>query len=491
METLHELGGIIGDRDRRHHYQIVNLLGRGGMGLTYRALDLNNGQQVALKVISLRQIRDWKVLELFKREAKVLSRLDRQFIPAYLDYFELETEDDKRFYLVQELVEGKSLANLVADGWHGTELEIREVAVQLLNILDYLHSFDPPVIHRDIKPHNIIRRPDGRIYLVDFGAVQDIYRHTVSLGKTFVGTLGYMPLEQLRGDVSPASDLYSLGCTILFLLTHKSPTDLPQKGLSIDFSRRVNVSPRFKRWLKQILEPIVEDRFQSAASALQALQTSQNNTSCLKLPADSSILATQSANSLKIKIPLGVHYPKGFLPTGFKEISLGVIGFALLPEITAVCLLGWFFFFLSTANKPRKNSAKPPIKTVEKYVALEINAETFSLERSVRLDLSGELKIKRQEESTANIVWVNTIAGEGTEDRVVIAVVKQKSMVDVYFTQTNLDRETEDRIKLAMFKDVDTVSIPVQYIFGQGYLDRTEARWIAQEISNFIEQISK
>ena len=466
---LHELGSIVRHPNAKHHYQIIDLLGRGGVGITYRATDLNNSRQVALKVVSLRQTKDWKVLELFEREAKVLNRLNHQFIPAYLDYFELETEDDKKFYLVQELVEGKSLANLVADGWHGTELEIREMAIELLNILSYLHSFDPPVIHRDLKPHNIIRHPDGKVYLVDFGAVQDIYRNTVSLGKTFVGTLGYMPLEQLRGDVSPASDLYSLGCTLLFLLAHKSPTDLPQKGLSIDFSKKIRVSRRFEDWLTRILEPIAEDRFQSASAALEAIEkqptTSLSNViSGVRLPIDSKISVTRTAHCLQVEIPLGVHYPTGLLPTGLKELFVGILGFAFLPEVTTICLVGWIIFSLSI-NEPRKNAVKAPTRNVEKktakkYLALKIDADTFSLERSVRLDLSGKLKIKRQQEFTADIVWVNTIAGEGTKDRVAIAVLK----------------------------DIDTV--PRQYSFGQGHINRTEARWIAQEISNFIEEIN-
>jgi len=262
---LHRAGEIIGDR-----YQIITPLGQGGSATTYAGNDLWQGQRVAIKVLSLRQLSEWKNLDLFEREAKTLKNLNHPQIPKYLDYFTIDTEEDRRFYLVQELAEGESLDQAVRYGWRVTEEEVRAIAGQMLDILIYLHRRNPPVIHRDIKPQNIIRNPDNRIYLVDFGAVQALHNHT--LAKTFVGTLGYMPPEQFRGEARPASDLYALGATLLFLLTHRNPADLPQKRLKIDFRDRLATSEHFKDWLERMLEPAVEDRFQSAQSALHALE---------------------------------------------------------------------------------------------------------------------------------------------------------------------------------------------------------------------------
>ncbi len=267
MESLHQPEDIIADR-----YRIVTRLGQGGIGTTYEAEDLTNYQRVAIKAVSLRQMEDWKVLELFEREARVLANLHYPQIPKYLNYFHVDNDNDRRFYLVQELIGGDSLANLVQKGWQVDEAKAKRIAVQVLTILKYLHSLMPPVIHRDIKPQNIILRRDGRIFLVDFGAVQDVYRYTVSRGGTFVGTLGFMPPEQLRGKVVPASDLYSLGATLLFLLTKKWPDELPQRRMKIDFRSQVNISHQFADWLEKILEPLVEDRFISATEALAALQ---------------------------------------------------------------------------------------------------------------------------------------------------------------------------------------------------------------------------
>ncbi|PPT06760.1 serine/threonine protein kinase [Geitlerinema sp. FC II] len=270
MDDLHRSEDIVADR-----YRIVRPLGRGGTSVTYEAEDLTNYRLVAIKVLSLRQMGDWKVLELFERESRILQQLNHPAIPKYLDYFYLDSQSDRRFYLVQELVSGRSLYELGQKGWKPTESSVKAIAEQVLEILDYLHRRVPPVIHRDIKPQNLIRQSDGRIFLVDFGAVQDVYRYTVSKGGTFVGTLGYMPPEQFRGETHCASDVYALGATLVYLLTGKSPDELPQKRLKIDFRSTTNLSPQFADWLDSLLEPAIEDRYQSARVALKNLRSPQ------------------------------------------------------------------------------------------------------------------------------------------------------------------------------------------------------------------------
>ncbi len=251
-------------------YQIKMTLGQGGMGTTYAALDTISNQDVALKIVSIRQIDAWKTLELFKREVKVLADLSHPAIPHYLDYFEIDTKTDRQFCLVRELVEGQSLAEFTQI--HSfDELTVINTAIAILEILDYLHSFNPAIIHRDIKPENIIRRSDGKIYLVDFGAIQNVLRNKNSFVSTFVGTLGYMPPEQLRGQVLPASDLYSLGCTLLFLITKRPPNELPISRLKINFREILSLSEDFMRWLDKIVAPFYEDRYSSAKEALKDL----------------------------------------------------------------------------------------------------------------------------------------------------------------------------------------------------------------------------
>ena len=257
-------------------YHLLSVLGRGATGVTYLSENKQTKQKVAIKCLSLKNLQNWQQIKLFEREITVLKHINHPVIPKYLDHFEIESKSDHYFCLVQELAPGKSLAELVQAGWRGTEAEIQDIAQQLLKILSYLHKQEPPIIHRDLKPNNIIRDADGKIYLVDFGAVQQIYYTTITGDNTVVGTFGYTAPEQFYGKTFAASDLYSLGATILYLLTHTCPTEFATDGLKIQFQDKVNVSNSFRLWLEKMLEPELEQRFQSANIALAALQGKEN-----------------------------------------------------------------------------------------------------------------------------------------------------------------------------------------------------------------------
>ncbi|MFZ4555287.1 MAG: serine/threonine protein kinase [Pseudanabaena sp.] len=303
LEELHQIGDVLSDR-----YRIVSMLGRGGMATTYGAVDFASNQdfpsqeevKVAIKVLSLRQSSEWKAIELFEREAKVLASLNHPQIPKYLDYFHIDLETDRRFYLVQELIEGNSLAAIAQHGQESlNETEVQEIAKQILNVLCYLHELTPPVIHRDIKPQNLIRRTNGAIAIVDFGAVQDVYRNTVTGGSTFVGTYGYMAPEQFRGQASCASDIYGLGATLLFLLTHRLPAELPQTRMKIDVRACTNISIEFANWLDQTLEPATEDRFSSARIALETLTGDRPSQNATHSPTNTYIANLNISGSLE------------------------------------------------------------------------------------------------------------------------------------------------------------------------------------------------
>jgi len=273
MKSIHSPNDVILDR-----YRIIQPLGQGGMGSTYEAEDLESCERLALKVLSLRQMSDWKILELFQREAAVLASLKHPAIPQYLASFDVDLEDDRRFYLAQTLVEGRSLGELIANGWRADEATVKSIAEQILDVLAYLQNRIPPVIHRDIKPDNLIRQTNGKIALVDFGAVQDVYRQTITKSATFVGTLGYMPPEQFQGRVEPASDLYALGVTLITLLSGKTPDQLPQIKMKLDWRSSVQevtpISQKLSTWIDTLIDPLVENRPQTAAQALLALQGS-------------------------------------------------------------------------------------------------------------------------------------------------------------------------------------------------------------------------
>jgi len=253
-------------------YRLKRSLGAGATAVTWLAADAEGGKEVVLKLLSFGAMEDWKALELFEREAGVLRNLHHEGIPAYLDCFHAGEGDKSRFVLVQERVDGSNLAARVEAGWRGTEEEICRIGAGLLSIVSYIHSLRPPIIHRDINPKNVILRDDGAVFLVDFGGVQDAVRLASSSGATVIGTPGYMPMEQFVGKASVRSDLYGVAATLLFLLTHRNPQDLPTKDMKIDVRAALELGPGLLRVLDSWLEPDEAKRTLSVARAVEILE---------------------------------------------------------------------------------------------------------------------------------------------------------------------------------------------------------------------------
>ena len=262
-------GDILKDR-----FKIIKLIGSGGMGSTYQALDTTTEKDVALKVVALSHIQEWKELELFEREVAALKNLDHPQIPDYIDNFETGLGTEKVYVLVQEYVDGKDFYQAVKNGTTYSQDEVFRIFRQLLEILDYIHNLKPAVIHRDINPKNISMDENNKIYLLDFGAVGKLSKTTISAANknTIVGTLGYMPREQYYSKVSAASDLYALGVTIVFLLTGKQPSEFNMQGMKIDFQSQVNLPDYAVKLLLKMTEPVMEKRLQSASEALKILK---------------------------------------------------------------------------------------------------------------------------------------------------------------------------------------------------------------------------
>jgi serine/threonine protein kinase len=252
------------------HYEIQSFLAKGGMGKTYLAVDRRSAKKVALKLLVFSELEDWKVLELFEREIKTLAAIDYPLIPDYFDSFKIEQENEIIYVLVQEYVEGKNFLDLIRGGKRFTQSEIKDFFTSLLKTVSYIHSLNPPIIHRDINPKNIILDKKGRVYLVDFGAVADPGKK--ESGSTVVGTIGYMPPEQLYGRVTTASDLYALAATIVFILTGKEPSEFELKDMRPDYHADVSIPQDFKTLLDRMLDTDQKRRLSDAGKALDILE---------------------------------------------------------------------------------------------------------------------------------------------------------------------------------------------------------------------------
>ncbi|WP_437277061.1 serine/threonine-protein kinase [Sorangium sp. So ce375] len=253
-------------RDGR--YVVTRALGEGAQGHTLESIDKRLGKLVAIKRFQIRGASSWKSVELAEREARVLASLSHPSLPAYLDHF----EEDGALFLVMEKIEGESLGAMRRRRATLGQDDILRFLRDASGVLDYLHGRAPPVIHRDIKPNNVIRRPDGSFAIVDFGAVRD--RMRPEGGSTVVGTFGYMAPEQFQGRALPASDVYAVGATALCLLTGEEPENLPHRGLAIDVPAALGGrgDPRLVRALSAMLEPDPDRRAARIAPLLAGLE---------------------------------------------------------------------------------------------------------------------------------------------------------------------------------------------------------------------------
>jgi serine/threonine protein kinase len=256
-------------------YEVQQQLGKKAGRRTLLTRDLQTQELVVVKILSFDDDFQWHDLKLFEREAETLKSLSHPAIPRYLDYFELDTPNYKGFALVQSYIPAESLETQLQAGRTFSEQEVKQLAVALLEILQYLHSQQPPVIHRDIKPSNILLtnrsgNSVGDVYLVDFGSVQTVVRTNSTM--TVVGSYGYMPPEQFSGKATPASDLYGLGATLIYLVTGQHPADLPQEDLVIQFAEFADISDSLTHWLQKMTQPILSQRMSSVKMALESLQ---------------------------------------------------------------------------------------------------------------------------------------------------------------------------------------------------------------------------
>jgi antitoxin component YwqK of YwqJK toxin-antitoxin module len=229
-----------------------------------------DGAPVVLKELAFSLVPDAQTLEAFQREAELLRQLSHPRLPTFLDAFQEGAGVETRLYLAMTYVEGRSLQEEV-EAHRFNEAEVLDIAAQALELLVYLHGLSPPVIHRDVKPANLLRRPDGTLALVDFGAAREVRQATLSHA-TLVGTLGYMPPEQMVGVTTPGSDVYALGATLVHLLSRKPPTELLGEDLRLEFREQVNLRPLTLRFLERLVHRAPRKRFATAAQALAELE---------------------------------------------------------------------------------------------------------------------------------------------------------------------------------------------------------------------------
>ena len=324
----------------RDRYEIQKEISQQPGRQTLLAKDEHYQDLVVIKTVQFGNGFQWADLKLFEREAKILSGLDHPAIPKYRDYFETEIAGVHSFVLVQSYINAISLEETLKLGRTFSKEEVLELAERLLAILSYLHEQSPTIIHRDIKPSNILitnrsGNSIGDIYLIDFGSV-----HTLASQQsgtiTIVGSYGYIPLEQFTGQAVPASDLYSLGMMIIYLMTGVHPAELPQRYGKIQLDP-AKFDAKLARWLEKMTEPYADQRFESAKTAMAALQSQDSSYSYYQhlKPAGSRVAIQRNTSCLTITLPV---YSCGWVFAAFLSILVftSPFSFSLLFAISNI-----------------------------------------------------------------------------------------------------------------------------------------------------------
>ena len=213
----------------RNRYFIVSKVGAGGFGSVYKARDIQSSNRlVAIKEVSLQGLHLQAMMEAtaaFQREVSVLSQLDHPSLPHVYESF--QTPD--HWYLVMDFIAGETLEQYQSKTANGCLLlsEVLDIGLQLCVVLDYLHSRQPPIVFRDLKPANVMRTFTGQIFLIDFGIAR-YFKPGQAKDTVALGSLGYAAPEQYgKVQTTPRADIYSLGAVLHQLLTARDPSEAP------------------------------------------------------------------------------------------------------------------------------------------------------------------------------------------------------------------------------------------------------------------------
>ncbi|MEC4804210.1 MAG: serine/threonine-protein kinase [Jaaginema sp. PMC 1079.18] len=336
-------------------YQLKQRFSKKGPRQTFLATDLVTQQEVVVKILLFGKDFQWQEYKLFERGANALKNLSHPQIPQYLDSFEVSIKGSQGFAQVQSYIDAPSLQQQLDLGRSFSEVELLQLARQVLDILIYLQQQNPPILHRDIKPSNILLGERsgnhvGQVYLVDFDSVKTYSSRNTDQTMTIVGTYGYMAPEQFGGKAYQGTDLYGLGATLIAIATGKPPSELPQQEFRLQFASEVSLRADLMAWLQWLVEPSLDLRLSSAQKALNALENPAQIPEQLKTsevvskPNDSRIILKQNDKGLEVIIlPPGLEsVSRRMLFTNIMMFCMGLITLLCMSPIFLLGLLTLF-----------------------------------------------------------------------------------------------------------------------------------------------------
>lgn len=258
-----EIGSVLDGK-----YKILNKVGQGGMSVVYLAMNEKANKQWAVKEVRKDGVLDFEsVRQGLVAETDILKRLDHPGLPSIIDVI----DDDESFLIVMDYIEGRPLSKALEEYGAQPEEKVIAWAKELCDVLGYLHTRTPKIIYRDMKPANVMLKPDGHVTLIDFGTAREFKEKNLA-DTTCLGTIGYAAPEQFggMGQTDERTDIYCLGATLYHLVTGMNPSEPPYEIRPI---RQIN--PGLSSGLEEIIIKCTQrnpdDRYQSAAELMYAL----------------------------------------------------------------------------------------------------------------------------------------------------------------------------------------------------------------------------
>ncbi len=387
MGTTLDRGALLHKR-----YRIVEILGQGGMGSVYRAVDENLGMDVAVKE---NLFTSDEYARQFRLEAVILANLRHPNLPRVTDHFVI---GDQGQYLIMDYIEGEDLRQRMERTGSISEEEAILIGVAMCDALQYLHTRKPSVIHRDVKPGNVRITPDGHVYLVDFGLAKLVKGSQATTTGARAMTPGYSPPEQYgTARTDPRTDIYSLGATLYAALTGIIPEDGLSRAMdNVELTPLRKRNPKVSRKLANAIEKAMavrpDERFQSAEEFKQALATSNVRTQRLEgaviiEPSPRADVIDENENLAQEVPPAEITPPPPPPPSKPRKKPVGGAGFWVFPSLFAFAILaflGLIIIFWSPLSKkglvflvpPTHPSATPTATVVDKITPPPTNKST-------------------------------------------------------------------------------------------------------------------
>lgn len=482
------LGSVLNGR-----YEILEKVGIGGMAIVYKAKDIYLKRIVAIKVLKEQYLEDKEFIKKFVIEAQSVANLNNQNIVKIYDVGQ-HIENDKTYnYIVMEYINGKTLNQLIKEKGRLNSNAVVAVSKQIANALDCAHKHH--IIHRDIKPHNIIIDENLNVKVTDFGIARIATSSTITYTSSVLGTVHYISPEQAKGKfIDEKSDLYSLGVVMYEMVTGRVPFDtdnavgIAMQHINEPLVEPIRLVPNLEPWINSIIVKCMEknpnDRFDSAESLIKALEDRKieknqkvtfNDNSDRALYKESVYKTNKQKDFVSSKPPVRNTNKNREILDKKKGIFDHSITYVILALLIVVSV--FFIYRLAVSNKAGNTVKVPPVVGLEKNEAIKVLKDkklNGLIVKTVSDDSVEAGKVVSQSPSP------NAEAKEGTNVELTVSVGKNKTIVP------NLSNVEYDKVEGLLKKSNLTLGN-----VERKYDDKVEENKVISQSINYGEEVEK